>query len=526
MGSDPGRLSTLLELFAECSTLGSLEAILTVAPAQLRWALEFDRLTLAVGEETLYSMTRAQRQMSRVAPSDLPDHHEALLRQAMTKRLPCHSVSPAGLSHPLEDDHRVVGALCVTDDGATYSQVDVRIVRYLARFFGGALARFQQAESMREQSLALERADAANLAKDEFFAMLSHELRNPLAPIVTAAEVLLDHEDRGVVEVARVIERQASHLKQLLSDLLDVSRLSNAKLVLERRPTPISAPVRRAVEMCSPMFAEREQHLSVSIPEPDPYVDGDEARLAQIFANLLTNACRHSERDCRASLDVEVEDAEVVITVRDEGRGIPPELLPRIFERFAQGEITRTSSRGGLGLGLTIVKSLVELHDGTVEVESPVEGGGSCFRVRLPSAPRSLKSRHRRSVTPASTETPVCVMIVDDNQDAADLMARALERGGFRTSVAYDAEEALSLLDDQRPDVCLLDIGLPGMDGLELAREIRSRVTDRLCFLVAVTGYGQSRDRARTEEAGFDAHLVKPVDAATVVELIRSRPRA
>ena len=370
----------------------------------------------------------------------------------------------------------------------------------------------------REQGLRSE-AEAAGRARDEFLAMLGHELRNPLAPISTAAQLMKlrgDHHQRERL----VIERQVAHLSRLVDDLLDVARIARGQIDLQRKSVEIGEIAATAIEMASPLLEQRAQQFSVDVPRAGLLVNGDPIRLAQVLANLLTNAAKYTPPSGNVQLVAAREGAEVVISVRDDGPGIQPDLLPRIFDLFVQGQRTIDRAEGGLGLGLALVKNLVMLHGGSVAVKNRTPSGSE-FSVRLPlldeSAPQPKADPSSALVT---TRTPRRVLVVDDNEDAAGLLAELLRSMGHDVRVAHDGPQALEALRSFPAEVGLLDIGLPVMDGFELARRIREQDGGQPLRLIAVTGYGQEHDRKRTQSAGFDRHLTKPVDLDQLIAAI------
>ena len=384
--------------------------------------------------------------------------------------------------------------------------------------------RTQLESSLRESALHADQARAARLdaeqasrAKDEFLAMLGHELRNPLAPISTALSLMKMRDDGALREERDVIERQIRHVVQLVDDLLDVSRITRGKIELRREILGVGDVVTTAVEMALPLVEERRHRLSLDVEE-GLFVEGDARRLAQVLSNLLNNAAKYTPDSgtlrLRASRDGEV----VTISVVDDGTGIDADLLPRVFELFTQAPQMSDRAKGGLGLGLAIVKRLVELHGGSVVAKSKGLGTGSEFIVRLPASgpPRSRGTAPPRRPDRASVAKRV--LIVDDNEDAVWLLTKLLRTVGHEVEMALDGPSALRVLDSFVPDAALLDIGLPVMDGFELARRIRSRFPSML--LVAVTGYGQADDREASRAAGFNAHLVKPVDVDDVTRVL------
>ena len=370
-----------------------------------------------------------------------------------------------------------------------------------------------------EQKQAEEAAATASRAKDEFLAMLGHELRNPLAPIVTALKLI---ELRGSDAHRRertIIERQTVHLSRLVDDLLDVSRFLRGKLDIRHDRVDVDQLVAQATEMVSPLF-EREHHtLDVDMP-PGLTVDGDPGRLEQVMVNLLTNAAKYTPAGGRITVTVDATKAEVTIRVRDNGIGIPQVLLPVLFQPFVQRRQSLARSDGGLGLGLTIARSIVTAHDGSIDAYSAGEGLGSEFVVRLPRESSDVAGRVAPSPVRDRTNRSRRILVVDDNADAAESLAETLQRHGHVVHVAYDAASALSSAEVFGPEVALLDLGLPDMDGYELARRFRGHPRLRHVRIVAVTGYGQSSDRERTREAGFHRHFVKPVDLEELLQAV------
>jgi PAS domain S-box-containing protein len=383
-----------------------------------------------------------------------------------------------------------------------------------------------------EQVAARERAEQlaselqrANRAKDEFVAMLGHELRNPLAPIATALRVM---ELRGLAGAERersVIARQVEHLTRLVDDLLEVSRIASGKVHLSRSVVELADVVAQALEVASPMFEQRHQRVRVSVPRPGLAVLVDPERMTQVIGNLLTNACKYTDADGEVRVSARVDGGDVLLRVEDSGIGIEPEMLLRVFDLFSQARQSIDRSLGGLGLGLAIVRNLVRMHGGTVTAESEGRGKGAAFTVRLPrSEPVAGTHPDARDATRAPLERPDArrVLIVDDNQDAAEMLADMLTSLGHVTKVAGDGPAALVAVESFVPDVALLDIGLPVMDGYDLARRLRSSSAASGARLFAVTGYGQTDDRARSREAGFDAHFVKPLDLDAIVRAIEA----
>ncbi|HVS38683.1 MAG TPA: ATP-binding protein [Gemmataceae bacterium] len=362
----------------------------------------------------------------------------------------------------------------------------------------------------------------ADRRKDEFLAMLGHELRNPLAPIRNAVQVLglLGSADPHLQTARDVIDRQVMHMTRLVDDLLDVSRITRGKVRLHKERIDLASIVAAAVEHTRPAFESRRRPLAVTMPPETLWLEGDRTRLAQVLGNLLTNAAKYSEGDGDVSLTAARDAGEVVVRVRDQGVGIPSELLPHVFDLFTQGQPTLARSEGGLGVGLTVVKSLVEMHGGRVEAHSDGPGRGSEFVVRLPLLPIA-EHPEPPAVKDAAPQAPARrVLVVDDNRDAADSMAVILRAGGHEVATAYDGPSGAAAALEFLPDVVLLDLGLPGMSGYEVAVRLRQEPALRRTLLIAVTGYGQEEDRRRARLAGFDVHLVKPTDPEAINALL------
>jgi PAS domain S-box-containing protein len=398
------------------------------------------------------------------------------------------------------------------------------------RFVGGgdtaAPARFTGVlQNITRRKRMEEEARQASARKDEFLAMLAHELRNPLAPIRAAADLLAV----GSLDAARlkttgdVISRQVAHMTGLVNDLLDVSRVTQGLVSLERSALDLRAVTIAAVEQARPLLDQKGHRLTLDLAADLPMVIGDEKRLVQVVTNLLTNAGKYTPDGGTIQVSLQGDAEELSLLVRDNGIGMDPRLVERAFELFTQGERTPDRTQGGLGVGLALVRSLVEAHGGRVFARSAGVGAGSEFEVRLPAAiGTAATATPAVPGMPQRAAQPLDVLIVDDNRDAAAMLALFLEALGHRCVVEHDSRSALERALRERPDVCLLDIGLPEMDGNELARRLRESPATAASLLVAVTGYGQESDRRNTAEAGFDHHLVKPVDASMLADLIAS----
>jgi PAS domain S-box-containing protein len=364
----------------------------------------------------------------------------------------------------------------------------------------------------------------ADRRKDEFLAMLAHELRNPLAPIRNTVQILrrlCTHEPQ-VERAHDILERQVHHLAALVDDLLDVSRITQGKIAIDRQPVDLKDTVLNAVETARPLIEARRHALEVLLPDHAVPVEGDPVRLTQVTANLLNNAAKYTDEGGRILLSVENRDGLGVIRVKDNGGGISSELLPHVFELFAQADRHYDRSQGGLGIGLTLVKRLVELHGGKVQAFSGGPGKGSEFVVRLSlRAQPAAAPAWQDGGQPRDAGSKRRILVVDDNFDSAETMAVLLDLEGHDTRMIHDGPTALKLAQAFRPEVVLLDIGMPGMDGYAVAARLRELPETRDSVLIAMTGYGQPADRTRSHEAGFDHHLVKPVDVEALRSLIQ-----
>jgi CheY-like chemotaxis protein len=359
--------------------------------------------------------------------------------------------------------------------------------------------------------------------KNEFLSMLAHELRNPLMPLLNGIDILRLHGPRQleIQKVQDMMNRQVNHLVRLVDDLLDISRITRDKIQLQIEPVEVAAIVDRAIEVSRPLLDACGHDLTIAMPPQPLWVNADPIRLAQVLSNLLNNAAKYTEKGGKVSLSVALEDAQIVFRVRDNGMGIPAEMLSCIFDLFTQVERSLDRSHGGLGIGLTLVRRLVEMHGGRVSAHSEGANQGSEFVVRLPEL---------AAVQPAPTAdagAPVVdnngcrrVLVVDDNVDVADSTAMLLRHFGLNVLVSHDGPTALSVARTFRPELVFLDIGLPEMDGYEVARQLRRQSGSEPMMLVALSGYGQEEDRQRSREAGFDSHLVKPATLADLRALV------
>ncbi len=380
-------------------------------------------------------------------------------------------------------------------------------------------------ESREQLRLRAEQLAVADRRKDEFLATLAHELRNPLAPLRNALHLLrlAGNNETVLAQVRDMMDRQLHHLVRLVDDLLDVSRITRGKIELRRQRLDLADVVRGAVETSRPLIEAGRHDLSVRLPSERVEVDGDLTRLTQVLANLLNNSSKYTPEAGRIELSARREAGDAVVRVRDTGIGIPAEMLPHIFDLFAQVDRHIDRAQGGLGIGLTLVRSLVEMHGGTVQAHSDGPGQGSEFVVRLPLAPRDAP--------PPAAETPAGrhgagaaprrrVLVVDDNEDSARTLGMLLQFMGHEVRVVHDGAAALEVAPQFAPEIVLCDIGLPGMDGYQLARRLRELPALSGAVLVAQTGWGQEEDRRRSQEAGFSHHLVKPIDPDALNELL------
>ena len=452
--------------------------------------------------------------------SDIPDamlvaaardeEHLALIR-----KLELHSY----LAVPLKVNQRVLGVLtlAMAESARRYGPRDLEVATQLADRAALAVG---QARLFEDTLHARTEAERANRAKDEFLAMLGHELRNPLAPILTALELMKTRAPTVLERERAVLERQVKHLVTLVDDLLDVSRIARGKVELAKERVDLADTVGKALELAGPVLAERQHEIIREVAE-GLVVVGDSVRLSQVLANLLTNAAKYTPAGGRIEVLGERRGAEVLLRVRDNGVGIAPDLLPRVFDLFVQGGQSLDRAQGGLGLGLAIVRSVVELHGGKVFADSAGPGQGSEFRIVLPAAGEmAAPSDVPVAGVSRSPERRLRVLVVDDNQDALELLAEALVLLGHEAVTAPDAATGLDRAEASKPDVGLLDIGLPGMDGYELCRRLRATPGLQSIKLVAITGYGQAADRAQAAAAGFDQHMVKPISVESLQKLL------
>jgi signal transduction histidine kinase len=359
--------------------------------------------------------------------------------------------------------------------------------------------------------------------KDEFLAMLGHELRNPLAPVTTALQSMRIHENEPsrVARSREIVERQIDHMTRLIDDLLDVSRITRGKIELREQPLVLSSVIERAIESARPLIEERGHRISLDLPsEPITFL-ADPARLGQVFANLLNNAAKYTDLGGRIWVRARVEENDLVVGVKDDGPGLTNELREHAFDLFIQGPQTRARARGGLGIGLTLVRRLVELHGGSVDALSEGPGRGTEFVVRIPLRLPPVGDGAPQASAIAAAGPTRRILVVDDNVDAAEALGELLRDYGHEVATAHDGAQALDHARLHRPEIVLLDIGMPEMDGYEVAKRLRGELGLEDALLIALTGYGEDRHRRLARESGFDQHVTKPVDASKLEELLK-----
>jgi signal transduction histidine kinase len=429
---------------------------------------------------------------------------------------------------PLRVGERRLGALLMAPREVDYAALEDLAGRAAMAFDNARLYGSLQREIARSRA-AEENLQEAARRKDEFLAMLAHELRNPLAPIRTAVEVIrrVAPPDPTLNMARDAVDRQVGHLVRLVDELLDVSRISEGRITLKKEQIELAKVIAHAVETARPLIESRGQRLSVTLPRSPVWLFGDAVRLAQVVANLLNNSAKYTPEGGRIEIDASAHAGEARVEVRDDGEGIDAQLLPRVFDLFVQGQRSLDRSQGGLGLGLTLVKRLVELHQGRAEAESAGAGRGSTFRVFLPCL-TAVQDRIEKVSSIQGRKAPSAgrrVLVVDDNADAAETVAAYLRLEGHETKVVTEGAEVIGSARVFEPQVVVLDIGLPGLDGYQIAKQLRAQPNTRDSLLIAVTGYGREEDRARAAAAGFDCHFVKPADPVEIQAAIdRGRP--
>ena len=449
-------------------------------------------------------------------PADHAAMHDRELRQVIETRQPLRGEVPFEGAHGL----RIYEYIFVPVIGADGQVVAV------AGSTRDTTERRRLEDNLRESAAEL---SAADRRKDEFLATLAHELRNPLAPIRSALEVmrLTGDDPQTVAQSCAIMERQLAQMVRLVDDLLDLSRITRSRLELRRERAELSAILTSAIETSRPLIEESRHELVVSLPDRPVYLDADVTRLAQVFSNLLNNGAKYTPPGGKIWLAAQVEAGQIVVRVRDTGIGIAADSLPRVFAMFAQVDNSRERTQGGLGIGLTLVKRLVSMHGGSIEAHSPGLGQGSEFVVSLPLDPELQP--HRAPAKPtngtfAGSTSKRRILVVDDNIDAAKTLSMMLSIMGNEICLAHDGVEAVAKAASFQPEIILLDLGLPHLSGIEACQQIRQQPGAERILIVALTGWGQEQDKLRTREAGFDEHLVKPIEPARLHELVGALP--
>lgn len=426
---------------------------------------------------------------------------------------------------PLYSDRRLIGTLSYARQQGKppISDDEVQFLRSLCGYVAVAIERIGSEQRVRLQTQKLQEADRR---KDEFLAVLAHELRNPLAPILNAAHLLqvLYSDDTRLEKWRSTIERQARHMARMVDDLLDVARISQGKIVLRKELVSLSSAVRGATEVSAPLMESKHHRLTVNLPDEDLAIEADPTRLTQVLANLLSNAAKYTPDGGDIEIAAYRDGPDVAIHVKDNGVGLTSQMLPRLFELFSQADESLDRSAGGLGVGLALTRLLVELHGGHVEADSAGPGQGSTFTIRLPWTAQPSTGQAAGATQAAEAEgRSARVMIVEDNPDAAESMQALLEIAGHEVRVAHDGLTALNDAVRFRPALMLIDIGLPGQDGYQLAAQLRQHPATQQAYLVALSGYGQPEDLRQSAAAGFDEHLVKPFEPHLLLRLVSAR---
>ena len=447
--------------------------------------------------------TDLHRVLRGVYNSGLPQSHSALQVRFDENGGTVNGVLLSLSAEPLKEEGIVRGVMVAAVEVSAHATAQLAVER----------------ANVERQEL-LKALDTADRSKDEFFAMLGHELRNPLSPIVNGLGLMRLKNSGKLSRELEVIERHVTHLVRLVDDLLDVSSMTRGKIELRKGWVELSAVVAEAIEMASVLLERRSIVLTVRVARAGLRLRVDQARLAQVVANLLTNAARHTHFGGNVWITVSKGEEEIIISVKDDGIGIGPDVLPNIFDMFAKGRSQVDRSEGGLGVGLALVKNLVQLHGGRVTAASKGVGQGSEFCVHMPALSKTASSELPVFVPPPPTAETRRVLVVDDNTDAAEVLGEILRSFGHEVTVATSPLAALEVAPGFAPDVAILDIGLPIMDGYTLGRELRSTQECSNCRLIALTGYGQKSDKARSAAAGFQAHLVKPVNIQVLQQLL------
>ncbi|KQP22158.1 histidine kinase [Pseudorhodoferax sp. Leaf267] len=479
----------------------------------------FDAQPFATLEELVHEMGRGAGAIL-LAEEALTDPAAPAMKRALAEQPAWSDLPLLVLARPGADS-RAIGEAMATAANVTVIERPVRVASFVSSVRSAMRARLRQYD-LRATLQGLREADQR---KTEFLATLAHELRNPLAPLLTAIS-LLDRKKPEPAEATRhyaMMRRQIDHMVRLVDDLMEVSRITRGKIELDLAPVELQRVLGDAIELSRPLLDRAQHQFEVDIPAEPLVLQGDGVRLTQVFSNLLNNAAKYTPRAGHIAVAARRDADQAIVDVRDNGIGIAPEMLGSIFDMFVQASGTAKTAQGGLGIGLTLVRSLVELHGGRVDVASAGLGQGAQFSVRLPL--QSVQAAPPAPVAAAPAAMPVHTakaLVVDDNHDAADTLAEFLDALGFEVTVAYSGQAALERLAGELPTLAILDIGMPGMDGCELARHIRNDPAHAGMVLVALTGWGQARDRERTRAAGFDHHLVKPLDVDHLMAILQT----
>jgi signal transduction histidine kinase/ActR/RegA family two-component response regulator len=466
----------------------------------------------------------AQHVLRTGQPEMMTEIPDAVLEQAACDPEHLAAIRTLGLrsyiSVPLLGGGRPIGVITfiVTDDsGRRYEAHDLAVAQELAFRAGIAIENARLYSDLQQ----------AAQQKDEFLAVLAHELRNPLAPIRTALQLIAVAGDDAArrSRACTIMDRQLRQMVRLVDDLLDVSRITRGRIELQKQPTELAAVLQNAIETSRPMIEGNGHELTVTFPRDPVVIDADPTRLAQVFSNLLNNAARYTPRGGQIVVAVDAAPAGAIVRVRDTGIGVPQDALPRIFDMFVQVDRSFERSSSGLGIGLTLVKRLVEMHGGTVDAHSDGPGTGTEFVVRLPTiAGEQRMPGDDRAQAPMTTPArPRRILVADDNEDAAECLADALRLMGHDVRTVHDGASAVDVAAAHDAELILLDLGMPQMDGYQAARRIRALLGDQV-LIVAVTGWGQAEDQRRSQEAGFDRHLIKPIDISEVGTLLDALP--
>ena len=532
-------------LSAEADALERLTLLSTRLWRSRALAAGLDEMLAAVrellGADAASVQLHAQDGTLRVAAQHGLEDGTQILAPVTTERIVIEDVTREGPFEALRQLTRsascraVISAPLIAADGTDLGAIvalfraprkpaeqELRRLNLYLRQASDFIERGKLEDGLRESEEALREADRR---KDEFLALLAHELRNPLAPIryalASAKKSGRSPEQRQRAE--EIMERQVEHMSRLLDDLLDISRITRGTLELKKIPTELTSVIGAAIETARPLLDAKHHAFGLELPKHAVRLDADAVRLSQAFSNLLINAAKYTPPGGHVQLQAVEEAGEAVVTVRDDGMGIAPDMMPKLFKLFSQAHAVRGHTEGGLGVGLALVRGLVTLHGGSVEARSAGIGKGSEFVVRLPVGVPLGESAAEAPVGAEPASGPrLKILVVDDNRDAADTCAMVLGLAGHRVQTAYTARAALELGDSLHPHALVLDIGLPDLDGYQLAHRIRARAWGRGAMLIAVTGWGQEEDRRRALEAGFDHHLTKPIAAETLEALLQS----